>query len=183
MPTIISHPAVALGLAPFFRRRGVPDWALFVGAACTIIPDLDVIGFALGVSYGELLGHRGLSHSLFFAALLSGLIVLLAARSPRVSLAWCWAYLFICTASHGLLDALTTGGLGVAFFAPFDAERHFFAWRPIRVSPLSLRRFFSSDGLLIIQTEILWVWIPSLAAGVGAAVWNRMGVRRVTEKT
>jgi inner membrane protein len=182
MPTIFSHPAVALGLAPFFRRRGVPAWAIFAGAGCTIIPDLDVVGFAFGVSYGDLLGHRGLSHSFFFAALLSGLIVLAARRGRQSPPGWCWAYLFLCTASHGLLDALTTGGLGVAFFAPFDAERYFFAWRPIRVSPLSAGQFLSSRGLAVIRSEILWVWIPWLAVGVGGAAWNRVGVRRAAAK-
>ena len=45
-------------------------------------------------------------------------------------------------ASHGVLDALTDGGPGVAFLAPFDDTRYFFPWRPIRVSPL-WRGFFS----------------------------------------
>jgi inner membrane protein len=181
MPTVISHPAIALGLAPFFRRRGVPAWVTFVGAGCTIVPDLDVVGFAFGVRYGDLLGHRGLSHSLLFAAALSGLITLAVGRGARVPPGWCWAYLFLCTASHGLLDALTSGGLGVAFFAPFDAERYFFAWRPIRVSPLSVGQFLER-GLTVVRSEILWVWIPSLAAGVAGAAWNRAGVRRAAEK-
>nr|HRC76832.1 rhodanese-like domain-containing protein [Kouleothrix sp.] len=32
---------------------------------------------------------------------------------------------------HGVLDAMTDGGLGVAFFAPFSATRYFFPFRPI----------------------------------------------------
>ena len=50
-----------------------------------------------------------------------------------------FAFLFLCTMSHALLDALTDGGLGVAFFSPFSNERYFFPWTPIRVS-----RFFSA---------------------------------------
>ena len=38
------------------------------------------------------------------------------------------------TASHGLFDAMTNGGLGVAFFAPLDNARYFLPWRPIPVS-------------------------------------------------
>jgi len=34
-----------------------------------------------------------------------------------------FAYLFLATASHGVLDAMTNGGLGVAFFSPFDNRR------------------------------------------------------------
>jgi inner membrane protein len=47
-------------------------------------------------------------------------------------------YLFAATVSHGLLDALTDGGLGVAFFSPFDTSRYFFPWRPISVCPMAL---------------------------------------------
>src|SRR6267378_8050335 len=53
---------------------------------------------------------------------------------------WCptpglWRFFFLATASHGLLDAMTNGGLGVAFFAPFCDTRYFLPWQPIVVSP------------------------------------------------
>jgi hypothetical protein len=53
-----------------------------------------------------------------------------------------WTFFFLATASHGLLDAMTDGGLGVAFFSPFDKHRYFFPWTPIRVSPIGLTRLF-----------------------------------------
>lgn len=71
--------------------------------------------------------------------------------------------MFVITVSHGILDAMTNGGLGVAFFAPFDTQRYFFIWRPIQVSPLGVRRFFTWRGLGILSSEILWVWLPCLA--------------------
>ncbi len=71
------------------------------------------------------------------------------------------SYLFLATASHGVLDAMTNGGLGVAFFSPFDNSRYFLPWRPIRVSPLSFGRFFSARGYLILQNELLWIWLPA----------------------
>jgi inner membrane protein len=72
------------------------------------------------------------------------------------------------TASHGALDALTDGGLGVAFFAPFDAGRYFFPRTPIRVSPIGAD-FFGPRGLEVLASEALWVWLPALA--LVAAVW------------
>jgi inner membrane protein len=60
-------------------------------------------------------------------------------------------------ASHGLLDAMTTGGLGVAFFAPFSAERYFFPWRPILVSPIGIERFLSPRGAAVLMSELQWV--------------------------
>ncbi len=77
---------------------------------------------------------------------------------------------FLVTLSHGLLDAMTNGGLGVAFFSPFDTTRYFLPWRPIRVSPVGVGRFFSAQGVAILASEIEYVWLPlaTLWLGVGA---------------
>jgi len=45
-----------------------------------------------------------------------------------------FSYFFVVTASRGALDAMTDGGLGIAFFAPFDNRRYFFPFRSIKVS-------------------------------------------------
>ncbi len=107
-----------------------------------MLPDADVIGFAFGIRYADMLGHRGLSHSFFFAAIV-GLVVaaLYGERSRRR--AWLAVYFAAVTASHALLDGLTDGGLGVALFAPFSNERYFLPWRPIEVSPIG-PGFFSA---------------------------------------
>lgn len=169
MPSIISHPVVALGLAPIFQRVRVPTVILWLGAFCTIVPDFDVIGFAFGISYRDVLGHRGFTHSLLFAALLSGILVqVFLSHREEASKPACLAFLFLCTASHGVLDAMTTGGLGVAFFAPFDDTRYFLPWRPIRVSPIGIG-FFSQRGLLVLWSEFIWVWMPML--GLGGIAW------------
>jgi inner membrane protein len=73
-----------------------------------------------------------------------------------------FAYLFLATASHGVLDAMTNGGLGIAFFSPFDNRRYFLPWRPIRVSPIAPTRFFTPRGFAILQSEFLWIWLPAL---------------------
>src|SRR3984893_12290445 len=120
MASAFSHAVAALGIGTCFYRRGTPKGILAIGALCSIIPDLDVIGLHFGVAYGDFCGHRGFTHSLVFAALLAGAAVIVgfgpAVPSPgRLAL---WMYFVLSTASHGLLDAMTDGGLGVAFFAP-----------------------------------------------------------------
>ena len=86
-----------------------------------------------------------------------------------------WSYLFLATASHGFLDALTDGGLGVAFLAPFHNERYFLPIRPIPVSPIAPPRFFSERGLPVIRSELLWVWLPSaLLATLALLVRRRL---------
>jgi len=169
MPTLFSHPVVAAGLAPAFRRHGVTPGVVFLGALCTVIPDLDVLGFRLGVPYGAPLGHRGFSHSLFFAAMLAALLTatLRRARGGGTGFA-VFAYLFLCTASHGFLDAFTDGGRGVAFLAPFSNERFFFPWRPIVVSPLSVSQFLAGDGLQVLRSELVWVLSPWLLFSLSA---------------
>ena len=64
--------------------------------------------------------------------------------------------------SHPLLDAMTTGGLGVAWAWPWSAERAFLPWRPIPVAPIGAG-FLSERGLKVALTELaqgspLWLW-------------------------
>ncbi len=77
----------------------------------------------------------------------------------RVSLA---VFFTLAIASHLALDSLTNGGLGVALFAPFDRTRYFAPWRPIEVSPIGTD-FFSTRGLMVLASEIIWIWLPALA--------------------
>lgn len=165
MASAFSHALVALALGKVSRESSFPWRTLCLGMVCSVVPDLDVIGFYFGISYGELWGHRGLTHSLPFAGVLSALLVGLLYRqqSARVQTA-VFFYLLLCTASHGLLDAMTDGGLGVAFFSPFDTTRYFFSVRPIAVSPIGIRGFFHEGGFRVLASEAQWIWLP-VAAG------------------
>jgi inner membrane protein len=146
-----------------------------VGAVCSVIPDLDVIGFRFGIHYGDFWGHRGFTHSILFAALLAAVVCSLGFRRgiPGLRFFSIWIYLFLATASHGFLDAMTDGGLGVAFFSPFNNHRYFSPWRPIRVSPIGLGRFFTERGFAVLQSEFLWIWIPAGLFAVSVLLLRR----------
>jgi inner membrane protein len=110
-----------------FNRPEIHNIVWPAGTTCSVVPDLDVIGFRLGIVYGDFWGNRGFTHSLVFAAVLAGGFTL-------ISLWWevhdigrfaLFGYLFLAGASHGVLDAMTNGGLGLAFFSPFDNTRYF----------------------------------------------------------
>jgi inner membrane protein len=163
MASVLSHAVAALAIGACFYRPGTPKRVWITGALCSVIPDLDVIGFHFGIRYGDFWGHRGFTHSLFFAALLASLVLLIAFRRgvPGLGRFVLWIYFFLATASHGLLDAMTDGGLGVAFFSPSNTTRYFLPWRPIRVSPIGISRFFSHRGLDVVQSELLWIWLPA----------------------
>ena len=168
LASVFSHAVAALSIGTCFYRPRMPKRAWLLGAACSVVPDLDVIGFRFGVRYGDFWGHRGFTHSLVFAVLIAGAVSLgFRSGSSNIGRLPLFSYLFLATASHGVLDAMTNGGLGVAFFSPFDNNRYFFSWRPIRVSPIGLGRLFSARGYLILQSELLWIWLP---AGVFAGL-------------
>ena len=172
MPTVMSHAVAALAIsAPFGRAL---SWrARVLGVIAAMAPDADVIGFRFGIRYGDMLGHRGLSHSLLFAAALALLLMLRLLITERdANRRRVWLFLFLATASHGVLDGFTDGGLGVAFFAPFDNTRYFFPVTPIAVSPIGAG-FFSMRGLHVLLNEILWIWIPGLVFGSAMLLLKR----------
>lgn len=167
MASGFSHAFAALSIGTCFYRPQISKWVWVAGASCSVLPDLDVIGFRFGIRYGDFWGHRGFTHSLLFAALLSGaaLGILCWKKDLGIGRFPLLAYFFLATASHGLLDAMTNGGRGVAFFAPFDNTRYFLPWRPILVSPISLHRFFSGRGYAVLKSELLWIWVPAILFG------------------
>jgi inner membrane protein len=175
MASAFTHAIAAGALGAAFYRPGWPARVWILGAAGSILPDADILGVLLGIPIGSSLGHRGLSHSLLFAAAFAAFIVALFFRrtSPGTSRSRLWLYFFLATASHGALDALTDGGPGIAFFAPIDDTRYFFPIRPVVVSPIGIRPFFSAWGLRVIESEVLWIWLPSLAFVALAVIVRR----------
>ena len=164
MASAISHAIVAVTIGQCFRDKEVSRRELLLGALCSVTPDLDVIGFHFGIQYGDVWGHRGLTHSVFFAGLVATSLVASWYRDkPVVTRARFFLYYFLCTASHGVLDAMTNGGLGVAFFSPFDTARYFFPLRPVLVSPIAISEFFSWYGFRVLASEAIWIWLPSCA--------------------
>jgi inner membrane protein len=106
-------------------------------------------------------GHRGFTHSILFA-LLCGAIGALFCRSRNAFL-----YLFLAVLSHPILDAMTNGGRGVAFFSPFSNHRYFFPWRPIKVSPIG------AIDINVLWSELRWVWLPCGAVALAATLTRR----------
>ncbi|MEE9889568.1 metal-dependent hydrolase [Stenotrophomonas maltophilia] len=198
MPSIITHAAVPLALWCAADRGRIPAWLLAAGVVAAMLPDADVLAFALHIPYADAFGHRGASHSLLFACVLAALAAVWAffgsgrpwsaphssgsrrpwsavSRQPRLaptqrgptlaSTVQAAVFVFICAASHPLLDAMTSGGLGVALAWPWSEQRFFAPWRPIRVSPFA-PQFFSARGIATLLSELRWVWLPLAGAVV-----------------
>jgi inner membrane protein len=169
----IFGAGLALPAANFATLRPVmPRWAVPLTAGLfAVAPDLDTWAMmALDIPRGSFFSHRGFFHSPFFLALMALAVASLVARGRAILLlAAVWAGAAI---THPLLDMLTDGGSGVMLFFPFSADRFFFPWRPIRVSPLSITRFFDRAG------PILWSELPFC----GAAVVLGLALRRITRR-
>jgi inner membrane protein len=158
MASAITHFVVgaAVGMAAMPAGR----WGVAVTAGLwAVAPDLDTWAVApFGVERGTFWAHRGFFHSALFLAASA----FVAAWVTRRGRDWVGAgVLWACAAiTHPLLDMLTDGGPGVLLLFPLNSERLFFPWRPIRVSPLSVLRFFDRAG------EILASEAPFAAAAV-----------------
>jgi inner membrane protein len=149
-----------------------------LAAACSVIPDIDVIAFHFGIPYQSQWGHRGFTHSFVFALSLAGLLAGFHRRLCSKPWTVFW-FCFLSCASHALLDAMTNGGLGVALYWPFSLERLFFPFRPIQVSPIGVGRFFTAKGINIIVSELIWVLFPALIIGLlGARVRRKYAAKR-----
>ena len=153
MPTILSHPAVPLAIGAGLGSRLVPRPLLAAAIVASILPDIDVY---------LPLAHRGPTHSLVVAVALGALAALFA-RSLRAPPLRAFLIVAIAGASHGLLDAFTTGGGAIELFWPFSEERVFMPWQVIEVSPIGISRFFSRRGVYVLISELTWVW-PLAAA-------------------
>lgn len=160
MASPVTHAVVAVAVAVGLRVPRIPPRYWAIGIFCAEAPDLDAIGFWAGLPYHSLLGHRGLTHSVLFAMLLSWFFARLVGGAGDISPARLWCFLFVSTVSHGVLDAMTDGGLGVAFLSPFDPARYFLPFRPIHVSSMSLWDLLGAHGVNVLVSECIWVWIP-----------------------
>ncbi len=166
MATIYTHAVVGVGLARLCAGRPMPWTYWGLAALLPVVPDLDVFST---YAYGSLLGHRGITHSLLFALLLSGIAAIATARWFRVH--W-WSLMilfFLIVASHGLLDAMTKGGENIPFFWPLGGR--YGNWGPLPVSDIA---FDLPDPRYsrAIRAELLWVWLPTIVL-VGLAMLYR----------
>jgi membrane-bound metal-dependent hydrolase YbcI (DUF457 family) len=133
LATVVSHLAVPLALTMAIGSGLIPQQLTALAVVCSVLPDLDALGLWFGIPYAHTFGHRGITHSLPFGVAVAGLGFAFASQldcQPWVV----FLVLLVSTLSHGLLDALTNGGLGVAFFSPSVADPGGVAAWPVGVT-------------------------------------------------
>src|SRR5262249_18763364 len=112
MPTIFTHGAIGFtAMRPAFGAA--PDRRLlFASILLPILPDADAL-LTPWIPYAHPFGHRGFTHSLFFAALVGVAAAALAVRGK-------WGHSFLnlaiffaaITAMDGWVEAMSYGGVG-----------------------------------------------------------------------
>ena len=165
MPSVFSHAAAATAISIALAPKETPGRFWPIAIATAVLPDADTALFYLRIPYSSVFGHRGFFHSPFLGLLVSlGLMLVFFRDLETFSPRWFvyFLLLWLVWTSHGLLDALTNGGRGVAFFSPFSSKRFFFPWTPIQVAPIRIKSFFTSWGLSVFKSELLWIWTPGL---------------------
>jgi inner membrane protein len=178
MPTFVGHSLVALSVCaplqrtPLGKAMSFPGWlALLV--IVSLLPDLDVL-MLRWFPYSHPLSHRGLGHSLFFALVAAFCITIFCylagiIRGKLLTLILVWLLVAMVMGSHGLLDALTDGGLGIGLLSPWNLQRYFFPIRPIPVALLSPSTMFSSYMLHVYTVEVALFGFFCLAAWLSSA--------------
>ena len=159
MPSVLGHLVAGYTAGRILSSHSAGKF-LPVVLFCAVLPDFDVLAFQFGIPYESIWGHRGFSHSLLFGVLAGSILsFLFYAKSEWARHAFIFSFVIIL---HALLDGLTNGGLGCGYLIPFDNTRYFFPWQVIQVSPFGLHLFFSERGLKVLQSELIWIGIPSL---------------------
>ncbi len=109
----------AVGEAVCGKRAG--NKALLWGAIAGTIPDLDILASPFQDLVEQLTFHRGITHSILFAVVVSPLLAYLLKfiykRDATTYLDWFWLF-FLGFTTHALLDCFTTWGTKV--FYPFS---------------------------------------------------------------
>ena len=165
-----THALLGLAIVRIGTGAKVPARLWVAGALLAAAPDLDALSYSLGLGLSDhpWWSHRGLTHSVPFAAAAAAIVTVLLfpwwRREEQAIPQWrVWLILTVAMAFHGLTDLLTNGGAGIALFSPVDPYRYRWRFTPVEVSPLSIRLFFSEWGLRVILSELRWVIAPAAA--------------------
>lgn len=162
MASIFSHAVVAYAFNEIQPKHKYRARLILLSVAYSMLPDADVIGFAIGIPYEHQLGHRGASHSIFFSLCLAFVSTYIFFWKTEIKKIYIFLILFLSGASHGFLDAITNGGHGIGFFWPIDHGRYFLPYRPVEVSPIGVKAFFSSWGVRVMISEFVFIMCPAL---------------------
>ncbi len=119
-----THLVLGAALGEAVLGKKIGREAMFWGAVANTIPDFDVFTSPCVSAPTQMLIHRGITHSFFFALIVAWVLSYLFAfwkKRLNVSRKGWFALFFIGMISHDLIDSLTCYGTG--WFEPFSSYR------------------------------------------------------------
>ena len=132
----ITHLALGAVIGEAIAGKKIGKKAMVLGAATQFFPDIDVVA-ALWLSPADnLVAHRGLTHSLFFAIIASLLFAVLAYKFFRkIHATYAFWLLFFGTqlVIHIFVDTFNAYGIGL--------------WEPLRSTRYSFDAVYVADPL------------------------------------
>lgn len=120
----ITQVALGAAIGDMVGGRDAGKKGMLWGGVAGLIPDLDILFRPLFRQSEYFLFHRGISHSILFAALLAPVLALIAYRihcNTKVTYKRWWLVAFLGLITHPLLDIMTVYGTG--FYEPFSNAR------------------------------------------------------------
>lgn len=133
MSTFVGH-ALAATVAVSTSRGAIPPrrygFVTALAIVAALLPDVDVFL----VTAAGVVAHRGVTHSLLFAAISAAALTAVARALVKMATARLFLMMFLACASHLLLDFLMGAGPPIRPLAPFD-DRGFLA--PVRLLPIA----------------------------------------------
>ncbi|MEO9900155.1 metal-dependent hydrolase [Nisaea sp.] len=143
MTQIVLGAAVSVAVS---GRRIGPRKAALLGAGLGTLPDLDVL-VRHGDAVSDFILHRGWSHSLLVHAVVTPLIAEAAMRAfsgLREHRVTAYLTVFLCLATHALLDAMTVYGTRLLW--------------PLDDTPYGVGSIFIIDPLYTLPLAVATVW-------------------------
>ena len=159
MPSPLAHSVTgyALSQLPSAKALAIRDavpslWLAIYGAFVSVLPDFDFIPQVItGLRF-----HRGPSHSLLAALMMSLLLSLIAyGVKHQISYRKLFVFTLICYSAHLTMDAITAGGDGMRLLWPFS-EQYFRA--PFSLFPAvhHSRGFWDASHFVFISVELVY---------------------------
>lgn len=172
-------------------------WFWVISTIIAVLPDIDV---TFRQEYMSLFGHRGFTHSIFFAVVVGMISAFISVPfvvdriDADTMFSWrLWSLIAFysgCTLSHSVQDSLVCRlvwdsvaqkyekkcfDIGPAYLSPFSNTRNTMChcYHPILVSPLGVRAFFTEYGLKVLLSEFYYLALPLVLLNVitYVAIW------------
>lgn len=125
----ITHIALGACMGDAFAGKQLGKRAMFLGAVAQSVPDIDFVASIWTNTSENLLAHRGFTHSILFALIITPILGLLAERWHRphnISIKKWILFFSVQAFIHLLIDGMNVYGVG--WFEPFSHLRVSYNW-------------------------------------------------------